>query len=112
AALEDAGMRPEDLQYIEAHGTGTALGDPIEIGALENVFAERQLTAEPLRVGSIKSNLGHLESAAGVAGLMKLVLSLQHKEIPASLHCQKPNHRIDWDRIPLRLSKQNESWPV
>jgi acyl transferase domain-containing protein/acyl carrier protein len=112
AALADAGMHPDDLQYIEAHGTGTALGDPIEIGALENVFAERQLTAEPLRVGSIKSNLGHLESAAGVAGLMKLVLSLQHKQIPASLHCQKPNHRIDWDRIPLRLSKQNESWPV
>jgi acyl transferase domain-containing protein/acyl carrier protein len=112
AALTDAGMSPDDLQYIEAHGTGTALGDPIEIGALENVFAERHLTAEPLRVGSIKSNLGHLESAAGVAGLMKMVLALQHKQIPASLHCEKPNHRIAWDRVPLRLSKQKESWPV
>jgi acyl transferase domain-containing protein/SAM-dependent methyltransferase/acyl carrier protein len=112
AALADAGMSADDLQYIEAHGTGTALGDPIEIGALEKVFAERPLAAERVRIGSIKSNLGHLESAAGIVGLMKLVLSLQHKEIPATLHCEKANHRIDWDRIPIRLSKEKESWPV
>ncbi len=111
AALADAGLGPDDLQYIEAHGTGTALGDPIEIGALGNVFAERSPAAGPLRVGSVKSNFGHLESAAGIAGLMKLVLSLHHRQIPLSLHCRKPNHRIEWDRLPIRIATQTENWP-
>ncbi|MGA9718644.1 MAG: type I polyketide synthase [Acidobacteriaceae bacterium] len=111
AALADAGLGPDDLQYIEAHGTGTALGDPIEIGALGNVFAERSPAAGPLRVGSVKSNFGHLESAAGIAGLMKLVLSLQHRQIPPSLHCRKPNHRIEWDRLPIRVATRTENWP-
>lgn len=111
AALADAGLVPNDLQYIEAHGTGTALGDPIEIGALGNVFAERSPAAGPLRVGSVKSNFGHLESAAGIAGLMKLVLSLRHRQILPSLHCRKPNHRIEWDRLPIRIATQTENWP-
>ena len=111
AALADAGLGPDDLQFIEAHGTGTALGDPIEVGALGNVFAERSPAAGPVRVGSVKSNFGHLESAAGIAGLMKLVLSLEHRQIPASLHCPKPNHRIEWNRLPIRIATQKENWP-
>ncbi len=111
AALADAGMGLDELQYIEAHGTGTALGDPIEIGALGQVFAGRSHEAAPLLTGSVKSNLGHLESAAGIAGLMKLVLAIQHAEIPASLHVGKPNRRIEWESLPIRVASRREPWP-
>jgi acyl transferase domain-containing protein/SAM-dependent methyltransferase/NAD(P)-dependent dehydrogenase (short-subunit alcohol dehydrogenase family)/acyl carrier protein len=111
AALGDAGMGPGDLQYIEGHGTGTGLGDPIEIGALAQVFAERPREAGPLWTGSVKSNVGHLESAAGVAGLMKLVLAIQHAEIPASLHVGQPNRRVEWETIPVRVASQKAPWP-
>lgn len=110
AALENAGLRPNDVDYIEAHGTGTSLGDPIEAGALNAVFAGRPSASGPLRVGSVKTNLGHLESAAGIAGLIKLVLSLQHGKIPASLHFQTPNRRIDWGRLPMKVPTQLETW--
>ncbi len=111
AALADAGMAAEELQYIEAHGTGTALGDPIEIGALAQVFAGRAPESAPLWAGSVKSNLGHLESAAGIAGLMKLVLAIRHAEIPASLHLGTPNRRIEWETIPIRVASRSEPWP-
>ncbi len=109
-ALADAGLHPNDVDYIEAHGTGTSLGDPIEAGALNAVFAGASRNAEPLLVGSVKTNLGHLESAAGIAGLMKLVLSIQHGKIPASLHCDTPNHRIEWDHLPLRVASKLQPW--
>ncbi|MGA8528394.1 MAG: type I polyketide synthase, partial [Acidobacteriaceae bacterium] len=112
AALVDAGMEPDDLQYIEAHGTGTALGDPIEISALGQVFAGRSGDAGPLWTGSVKSNLGHLESAAGIAGLMKLILAIQHTEIPGSLHVGKPNRRIEWETLPIRVASGREAWPA
>jgi acyl transferase domain-containing protein/protein-L-isoaspartate O-methyltransferase len=111
AALSNAQLRPDDLQYIEAHGTGTSLGDPIEAGALARVFAERSRELDPLWIGSVKSNIGHLESAAGVAGLMKLVLALQHKEIPATLHLETPSRRIEWDALPIRPVRRRETWP-
>ncbi len=111
AALADAGMGVDDLQYIESHGTGTALGDPIEAGALARVFAERSHEVGPLWIGSVKSNLGHLESAAGIAGLMKLVLALQHREIPATLHLDKPNRRIEWEALPICPASRRETWP-
>ena len=109
-ALADAGMRPHDVDYVEAHGTGTSLGDPIEAGALNAVFADESRKSEPLLVGSVKTNFGHLESAAGIAGLMKLVLSIQRGKIPASLHFDTPNHRIEWDHLPLQVASELRPW--
>ncbi|MEO6829512.1 MAG: ketoacyl-synthetase C-terminal extension domain-containing protein, partial [Acidobacteriaceae bacterium] len=110
AALKNAGLRPDDIDVIEAHGTGTSLGDPIEAEALNTVFAARPEQSQPLFIGSVKTNIGHLESAAGIAGLIKMVLSLQHGEIPPSLHLGKPNRRIDWERLPLKIPTQLQTW--
>jgi len=106
-ALADAGANPEQVSYVEAHGTGTSLGDPIEVGALGSVFNQRQ---HPLWLGSVKTNIGHLESAAGIAGLIKVVLSLHHEEIPPSLHFQKPNPHIDWDKLPVQVVTERLPW--
>jgi len=106
-ALELGGIRPDEVSYIEAHGTGTSLGDPIEMGALGAVFGERR---EPLWVGSVKTNIGHLEAAAGIAGLIKVVLALQHEEIPAHLHFREPSSRIPWDRLPIRIPTEPTAW--
>ncbi|MEM7125060.1 MAG: SDR family NAD(P)-dependent oxidoreductase [Chloroflexota bacterium] len=106
-ALDDAGLSPHQIQYIEAHGTGTPLGDPIEIGALSSVFGQR---TDPLYVGSVKTNIGHLELAAGVAGLMKLVLSLQKGKIPPHLHLNTPNPHIDWDASPVQVPTEATDW--
>ncbi|MBU6352350.1 MAG: acyltransferase domain-containing protein, partial [Chloroflexi bacterium] len=92
---------------IEAHGTGTPLGDPIEVGALGKVFAER---SDPLYVGSVKTNIGHLEFAAGVAGVMKLVMVLQQGLIPPHLHLQQPNPHIDWASLPVRVPTAATPW--
>jgi acyl transferase domain-containing protein len=106
-ALRAARIDPADVQFIEAHGTGTSLGDPIEVAALTSVFAGRAKEA-PVLLGSIKSNFGHLEGAAGVAGLIKAVLSVRHGVAPATLHVREPNRRIDWNATPLRLALRNE----
>lgn len=110
-ALDQAGLVPEQIDYIEAHGTGTALGDPIEAGALDAVFGAKDRD-RPLIIGSVKSNIGHLESAAGVAGLQKVVLSLNNGTIPASLHSANRNPNIDWARVGLRLPEGTEAWPA
>ncbi len=110
AALANAGLLPEDVDAIEAHGTGTALGDPIEAEALNAVFANGSRRSGPLFVGSVKTNLGHLESAAGIAGLIKMVLSLEHKKIPASLHLGTQSRRIEWDRLPMEIPTELQSW--
>ncbi|MEM9557179.1 MAG: SDR family NAD(P)-dependent oxidoreductase [Acidobacteriota bacterium] len=112
AALRDAGAKPDEIGYVEAHGTGTALGDPIEAGALGTVFSGRDEAPEPraLRVGSVKSNLGHCESAAGIAGLLKAVLVLRERAIPPTLHLAEPNPRIDWPHLPLRVPTTLEPW--
>jgi acyl transferase domain-containing protein/acyl-CoA synthetase (AMP-forming)/AMP-acid ligase II/acyl carrier protein len=106
-ALQQAGLAPAEIGYVEAHGTGTPLGDPIEIGALTEVFgAERR----ELAVGSVKTNVGHLEAAAGVAGLLKVVLALQHGAIPAHLHCAAASSRIDWSATPVRICGATVPW--
>ncbi|MEZ4727510.1 MAG: polyketide synthase [Caldilineaceae bacterium] len=108
-ALKNARVKPEDVSYIEAHGTGTALGDPIEIGALTAVFQER---TTPLHVGSVKTNFGHLEFAAGIAGVIKVALALQHGEIPKHLHFDRPNPLIDWDQTPIQIPTETIPWTV
>ncbi len=100
AALEQAGLTPDDIDYIEAHGTGTSLGDPIEVQALGEVFGKRK---QPLLVGSVKTNMGHLEAAAGIAGFIKVVQSLRHEEIPPHLHFSDPSPHIPWDRYSLAV---------
>ena len=107
-ALSNAGLKPSDVAYVEAHGTGTAVGDPIEVGALGNVFAGR---SQPLLIGSVKSNVGHLEWAAGVCGLIKVIMAMRHGQIPASLHVKKLNPHLDWDSLPLRVVTETTPWP-
>ena len=106
-ALKNAGIKPQEVSYIEAHGTGTSLGDPIEANALGSLFSDRE---EPLIVGSVKTNIGHPEAAAGMASLIKVVLSLQHKEIPPHLHFEKPNPYIAWDQLPLKVPTELTPW--
>ena len=107
-ALEQAGAAPAEVSYVEAHGTGTPLGDPIEIEALAGVLCQDR--REPLWIGSVKTNLGHLEAAAGIAGLIKVVLALQHGEIPPHLHFERPNPHIPWADLPLRVPVQRTPW--
>ncbi len=109
-ALTAAGRRPEDLAMIEAHGTGTTLGDPIELRALTAAFAGAPRAS--CAVGSVKSNLGHLLSAAGLAGLLKAVLSVEHALIPPSLFCDRPNPRFDFERSPFYPSARLAPWPA
>ncbi|TMQ02595.1 MAG: acyltransferase domain-containing protein, partial [Deltaproteobacteria bacterium] len=106
AALEDAGLTPGDVDYVEAHGTGTRLGDPIELHALAEVFGDRP---GPLLVGSVKTNVGHLEAAAGVAGLMKVILALQHREIPPHLHLREHNPLLSAERSAPRGIERSET---
>ncbi|MGZ8171920.1 MULTISPECIES: type I polyketide synthase [Methylobacter] len=108
-ALADAGLQPAAVDYVEAHGTGTILGDPIEVEALGAVLgSDRQ---DPLRLGAVKTNIGHLEPAAGMAGLIKILLSLAHEELPQNIHFQRPNPHIDWDNLPLRVLTEKSAWP-
>lgn len=109
-ALQNAGVAAEHIDYVEAHGTGTSLGDPIEIGALNHVFAATRHADKPLIVGSVKTNLGHLEAAAGVSALMKVVLSLKHQQIPQHLHCKQPTPFIPWAEIPITVATQATPW--
>ena len=107
AALANAGLDPSQVDYIEAHGTGTALGDPIEIRALDSVFGPKS----NLYIGTVKTNIGHLEAAAGVAGVIKVALALQNRVIPPNLHFNNPSGHIPWDTIPIRIPTQATSWP-
>lgn len=106
-ALQVANMEASQINYIEAHGTGTSLGDPIEVAALASVFSSRTLDKQVL-LGSIKSNLGHLEGAAGIAGLIKAVLVARHRLAPPTIHVKTPNLNIEWEKLPLRLALSNE----
>ncbi|MGO8676240.1 MAG: type I polyketide synthase [Limisphaerales bacterium] len=110
AALANAALGPNDVDYIEAHGTGTSLGDPIEARALAEVFGPGRDRNRPLLVGSVKSNIGHAESAAGIAGLIKAVLALRHGRIPPSLHFQKLNPKIDWAGLGITVPATAIPW--
>ncbi len=110
-ACRDAGIAPEKIGFVEAHGTGTAVGDPIEAHALAEALCRNRSTDAPLPIGSIKTNLGHLETAAGVAGLLKAMLVLKYGEIPPSLHFSTPNPHINFEKLKLRVPTQLEPFP-
>lgn len=110
-ALVAASMKPADIGYVEAHGTGTSLGDPIEVQALAAALCEERGANAPLWIGSVKTNVGHLEAAAGIAGLIKVALALQHKTIPAHLHFSTPNPHIPWADLNVAVPKTSVEWP-
>lgn len=111
AALAEAGVAPEAVGYVEAHGTGTPLGDPIEIGALAAALGRDRPDATPLAVGSVKTNLGHLEAAAGAAGVLKAIVALRTGRIPAHLNFAIPNGHIDWPGLAIRVPTEAVDWP-
>eukprot|EP01034_Spumella_vulgaris_P036189 gene36189-44639_t len=109
AALADAGLVPQDVQVVECHGTGTPLGDPIEVQALAAAYGPAR--AAPLLLGAAKTNVGHLEAAAGIAGLIKMVLALEARRLPPTLHQAIPNPRIPWADLPVWVIYQATDWP-
>lgn len=109
-AWKDAGINPEDISYIEAHGTGTKLGDPIEISGIESAFKKYTTKKQFCAVGSIKTNFGHLDNAAGIAGLIKAVLALYHKQIPPILHFDRPNRKISFETSPVYVNDKLTNW--
>jgi len=110
SAISQAGLTPGDIDYIEAHGTGTPVGDPIEAQALGKVMSPIRVDDNPCLIGSVKTNIGHLEAAAGVAGLIKVVLMMQHRAIPRSLHFETPNPAIDFAGLKLKVTAQAQDW--
>ena len=111
-ALARAGIPPSDVDYLEAHGAGSAMGDTIEVQAAAAVYGREREKDRPLLIGSVKTNIGHLESGAGVAGLIKVVLAMRHATIPRHLHFRDPNPNLDWDRLPVRVPSDAVDWPV
>ena len=110
-ALSQAGVRPSEVDYLEAHGAGSELGDPIEVQAAAAVYGRERDVDRPLLMGSVKTNIGHLESAAGVAALIKAVLAMRHGRIPKNLHFRDPSPHLDWDRLPVRVVSETMNWP-
>jgi acyl transferase domain-containing protein/acyl carrier protein len=109
-ALKNAGVKPSEISYVEAHGTGTALGDPIEVEALGAALGEGRTKDQPLLLSSVKTNIGHLESAAGIAGVIKAVLAMQHREIPPHLHLKERSHQIPWPDFPVIIPTEPTAW--
>jgi acyl transferase domain-containing protein/glutamate-1-semialdehyde aminotransferase/surfactin synthase thioesterase subunit len=111
AALSQARLGPEQISYVEAHGTGTALGDPIELSALGAALGGPRADGSKVLVGSVKANIGHLEAAAGVVGLIKTILALEHEKIPALLHLRQPTPHVPWPQTPFELPRVAVPWP-
>jgi phthiocerol/phenolphthiocerol synthesis type-I polyketide synthase B len=112
SAYTNAGVPPHEVDYVETHGTGTMLGDPIEARALGTVLGRGRQQGSPLLLGAVKSNLGHLEAAAGIAGFIKAVLAVQRAEIPKNLHFQTPNPHIPFDEMRLKVVAEQQEWPT
>ncbi|MFF2009833.1 SDR family NAD(P)-dependent oxidoreductase [Streptomyces sp. NPDC058195] len=110
-ALEAARLEPHDIQYVEAHGTGTPIGDPIELGAINDVFSRSHTPEQPLLVGSAKTNLGHMEPASGIVGVIKTVLQLRSGTVYPHLNLNTPSTRIPWDTYPVRIPTECTPWP-
>ena len=111
-ALQDARLEPAEVSYVEAHGTGTSLGDPVEIGAIAAVYGRDRSADNPLVVGSLKTNMGHAEAAAGIGGLLKVVLSMRHGYIPPHLHFREVNPLIDFAGIPAEVPVDGMPWDL
>ncbi len=111
-AYRRAGIAPHQVQYVEAHGTGTKLGDPIELAALGEVLSEGRAKDQVCAIGSVKTNIGHTETAAGVAGLIKTALALKHQQLPPSLHFQQPNPQIPFEQLSLKVQSQLAPWKI
>jgi amino acid adenylation domain-containing protein len=111
AALADGAVEPFEVDYVEAHGTGTSLGDPIEVRALARSLGMDKKRKEPLLIGSVKTNIGHLEGAAGIAGVIKVILSMQHERIPQHLHFHQPSPHIPWSEYRLNVIGHGHAWP-
>ncbi|MDT5322200.1 MAG: phthiocerol/phenolphthiocerol synthesis type-I polyketide synthase, partial [Mycobacterium sp.] len=112
AACSNAGVRPHEVDYVEAHGTGTLLGDPIEARALGTVLGRARPQSAPLLIGSVKSNLGHLDAVAGIAGFIKAVLAVQRRHIPANLNFRTPNPHIPFESLRLKVVGEPTDWPA
>jgi acyl transferase domain-containing protein/acyl carrier protein len=111
AALRDGGLSPADVQYVEAHGTGTSTGDAVELTALADLFSQCGKRTEPCLIGSVKSNIGHAEAAAGMAGVIKTVLAFERRYLPPTLHVRTPNPAVDWARGAIELNAHGRPWP-
>ncbi|HET6735053.1 type I polyketide synthase [Mycobacterium sp.] len=109
-ALKRADLEPSDVGYLEAHGTGTSLGDPIEAQAAGAAYGAGREPSDPLLIGSAKTNIGHLEAAAGIAGVIKVILSLEHETLPKHLHFENPSPHIPWDRLAVEVVKETIPW--
>ena len=109
--LSNADLAPSDVDYLEVHGTGSELGDPIEVRAAAAVYGRGRDVERPILLGTVKTNIGHLESAAGVAGLIKVLLSMHRGVIPKQLHFESPNPHVEWDKLPVRVTSEPTAWP-
>lgn len=109
-ALKDARLKHSDVDYLEMHGTGTKLGDPIEVKAVVNTYGKDRALDNPIQIGSVKSNIGHLEAAAGLASIIKVLLAFKNEVIPANLNFNEPNSFIPWEKSPISVVAENKAW--